>query len=235
MVRRSWIRLASPNPDGIRYAVAETGSASSVSPLVVDDGHSSWGGSRCDRRRSCSSRVPAGVMVRPRHPVEERSSTAQARLMALVSPGNRPMTLVRPYRFPEASLDEIWVSNASMMGGREPQIGHQASLVGDQDLHGRRIQVDVFGGERGDPFVDDLDQLGSGLDGEVGGVENGPVAAADRCLHPDRNLGQDIAYAANRHLCRNAFGKICSMAAIRPLAPSETTGNGVARPRSRRA
>ena len=76
--------------------MAEMGSAWSVSPLVVEGGgRSSRGGSRSDRRRSCSNRVPTGVMVRPRQPAEARSSTAHTRLMALVSPGNRPMTLVR--------------------------------------------------------------------------------------------------------------------------------------------
>lgn len=75
--------------------MAEMGSGWSASPLVVEGGRSSRGGSSSDRRRSCSSRVSAGVMVRPRQPREARSSTAQTRLMALVSPGKRPMTLVR--------------------------------------------------------------------------------------------------------------------------------------------
>ena len=34
------------------------------------------GGSCSERRRSCSSRSPAGVMVNPRQPAEARSSTA---------------------------------------------------------------------------------------------------------------------------------------------------------------
>jgi hypothetical protein len=47
------------------------------------------------RRRSWSSRSPAGVRVNPRQPREARSSTAQTRLVQLVSPGSRPMTLTR--------------------------------------------------------------------------------------------------------------------------------------------
>jgi hypothetical protein len=79
----------------VRYVVAETGSALAAAAVVVDGDRSLRGGCSSERRRSCSSRVPVGVMVRPRQPREARSSTAHTKLMALVSPGNRPMTLVR--------------------------------------------------------------------------------------------------------------------------------------------
>jgi len=56
----------------------------------------SWrGGSSRERRRSCRRRRRSLVMVRPRQPLEARSKTAQTRVRQEVSPGSRPITLVR--------------------------------------------------------------------------------------------------------------------------------------------
>ncbi len=63
--------------------MAEMGSAEPVLELMeAGGGRSSRGGSSSDRRKSCSNRVPTGVMVSPRQSAEARSSTAHSRLMA---------------------------------------------------------------------------------------------------------------------------------------------------------
>jgi hypothetical protein len=80
-----------------RYAVA----AESVEATVVSEWFAEFrrgsdvGGSCGERRKSCSSRSPAGVMVNPRQPAEARSSTAHTNDRHECSPGSRPMTLTR--------------------------------------------------------------------------------------------------------------------------------------------
>ena len=85
--------------------------------------------SSSDRRRSCSSRVPVAVMVRPRQPREARSSTAHTRLMALVSLGIGRSPFA-PLSRPETAHDEIGRANPGMVFDREPQIRGQSGLVG---------------------------------------------------------------------------------------------------------
>jgi hypothetical protein len=179
--------------------MAEMGSAWSVLPLVVEGGvRNSRGGSRSDRRRSCSNRLPTGVMVRPRQPAEARSSTAHTRLMALVSPGNQPMTLVRRLVSSKNRSMKFECRTRPMAFDWKPQIGRQSCFVGEQDPHSRRVEVGVFGGERLDPLVDDLDQLGSRFDVEVGGIENRLVSVADLGLHPGGNLGEHVPRSMNK-------------------------------------
>ena len=67
---------------------AESVDATPVSGRFIEFRCGSWvGGSCSDRRRSASSRSPAGVMVNPRHPAKARSSTAHTRLEAAVLAG----------------------------------------------------------------------------------------------------------------------------------------------------
>lgn len=47
-------------------------------------------------------------------------------------------------------------------------MGGQPGFVGERDPHSHRVEVGVFGGDRLDPFVDDLDQPGSRFDVQVG-------------------------------------------------------------------
>ena len=107
------------------------------------------------------AKVPLGAAyvqrVRPRQPAEARSSTAHTRLMALVSPGESANDLGASLGLPKGALNEIRVSNAPMVFDWKPRIGGQPCFVGEQDPHSRRVEVAVFGGERLDPLVDDLD------------------------------------------------------------------------------
>jgi len=98
------------------------------------------------------------------------------------------------------------MSNAPVVFDGEPQIGGQSCFVGEQDPHSRRVEVGVFGGERLDPLVDDLDQLGSRFDAQVGGVEGGPVSVADLGLHAGGNLGEYVAEPMDKTSLAQRFG-----------------------------
>jgi hypothetical protein len=81
--------------------------------------------------------------------------------------------------FAEGPFDEVRVSDAVMMFGREPQISGQALAIGQHDLHRCRVGGCVAGSERAQPGVDEFDQPRAGLGGELGGVEAGLVAIAE--------------------------------------------------------
>lgn len=85
-----------------------------------------------------------------------------------------------------------------MVFDREPQIGRQPCFVGKQDPHSRRVEVGVFGGERLDPLVDDLNEPRPRFNRQIGGVENCPVAVADLGLHPGGNLGEHVSESMNK-------------------------------------
>ena len=78
-------------------------------------------------------------MVRPRQPREARSRTAQTRVRQLVSPGRRPMTLVRRRVSPKVRSMKFECRIAVVVLGGEPQVGGQALAVGEQALHRRRV------------------------------------------------------------------------------------------------
>ena len=68
--------------------------------VVPCGGYGAWPelAGRVEERAAQVLQLPeavAVVMVRPRQPREARSRTAQTRVRQLVSPGSRPMTLVR--------------------------------------------------------------------------------------------------------------------------------------------
>ena len=79
-------------------------------------GRSCRGGCSRARRRSWSWRTPAGVMASPRQPRDARSSTAQAMLTQLVSPGKRPITLVRRRVSPKVRSMIIWSAGHNRCG-----------------------------------------------------------------------------------------------------------------------
>lgn len=141
---------------------------------------------------------------------------------------------VRPRGLPKGALKKIRRANAPMVFDGEPQIGCQSCFLGEQDPHGRRVEVPV-GGERFDPLVDDLNEPRPRVSSEIGGVEDGPVAVADLGFHPGGNLREHVPEAMNKTSLAQRLWVDLFDAAIRAVAPSETTSSGVARPRSRRS
>ena len=95
----------------------------------------------------------------------------------------------------EGALDEVGVPDPVVVLRWEPQVGGQAFAVGEQALHRRRVGRRVPFRHRGDPVIDELDELGAGLGRQVFGIEQGPVGVLDLGLHPGRDLGQDISRA----------------------------------------
>ena len=162
--------------------------------LVVTVGGRSWvGGSSRDRRRSCRSRRPPEVMLRPRQPREARSRTAQTRVRQLVSPGSRPMTLVRRRVSPKMRSMKLECRNPVMVLSGEPQVGAQALLVSGQGLHRRGAGGGVPAGHLADPGIDDLHELRAGWGFQLPGVEDLPVGVLDLGLHPGRDLREDVS------------------------------------------
>src|SRR5205823_10793437 len=92
----------------------------------------------------------------------------------------------------EGPLDEVGVPDAVVVFSGEPQVGGQALVVGEQALHRRWVGRCVFGGQLGDPVIDEFHQLGAGLGLQLFGVEDGPEGILDLGLHPGGDLGQDV-------------------------------------------
>src|SRR5262245_44440634 len=92
----------------------------------------------------------------------------------------------------EGSLDEVGMPDALVVVRREPQVGGQALLVGEQDLGRGWVDRLVAGGEFTDAGIDEFHQPGPGRGGEVFGVEDLPVGVLDLGLHPGRDLGQQV-------------------------------------------
>ena len=190
------------------------------------------GGSCSDRRRSASSRSPAGVMVNPRHPVEARSSTAHTSLRQQCSPGSRPITLTRRRVSPKAAIDEVRVPHPGPVLTREPQVHRQRVAVVEQAPHRGRIGVAPTLVERVDPLLGYPTASGPGSI-VLGHVEDRPVVGLDLRLGVLGHLGQHVsgddapgnAAAARRPWCARA-------APISPAAPSLITSSGQRSPRS---
>src|SRR2546430_4950999 len=79
----------------------------------------------------------------------------------------------------EGAFDEVGVADPVVVLGGEPQVGGQPLPVGKQDLDGGRVGAAVALGERADPAVDDLHELGAGWRVQVPGVEDLPVGVFD--------------------------------------------------------
>jgi hypothetical protein len=148
----------------------------------------SWVGGSCRlRRRSCSSRSPAGVVVNPRQPAEARSSTAHTSEMQECSLGSRPITLTRRRVSPK--VRSIRVAHTSPMLTREPQADRQRFAVVKQGAHRRGVGVAPAFGELIDPMLGSFHRFEAGLD-ILRQVEDRPVIRFDLGLCVFRYLGK---------------------------------------------
>ena len=158
------------------------------------------------------------------------------RVRQLVSPGSRPMTLVRRRVSPKVRSMKLECRIALMVFGGEPQVGGQARGVGGQGLHRGGVGGRVPGGHLADPRVDQVHQLRAGRRLKVPGVEDFPVGVLDLGLYPGRDLGQDVPGTGGSDIFGAApSGRPARSRRSAPGAPSLMTSSGEARPRSLRS
>ena len=93
-------------------------------------------------------------MATPRHPAEGPVEYGPYKADRAGLPGKPADDLGSPLGLPESTLYKVGMPDPAMMFGREPQICRQSLAVSQQELHRRRIQVTVLGGERVDALVD---------------------------------------------------------------------------------
>src|SRR3954453_11198409 len=89
-----------------------------------------------------------GVMTTPRQARVVSSSTAQIRLRALVSPGTRPITLVRRRTSTKGAFEQVRAADSFAVLGRPAQVRDQGVEVVGDDGHRRGVGGLVVGDDR---------------------------------------------------------------------------------------
>ena len=192
----------------------------------------SWvGESNSCRRRSCSSRDPAGVIASPRQPREARSSTAHTRLRQLASPGSRPMTFTRRRVSPKVRSMKLECRIRLMVLDGQAQIAGQLRSVREQTPDRRRESRLVGLGEDVDALLHGINQFRPGADAggqQLFSVKNRPERILDLRLRGDGHLRQHIATSVDETFLPSERAKTASMPLTSPAAPSGMTSNGSA-------
>ena len=113
----------------------------------------------------------------------------------LVSPGSRPITLVRRRVSPKVRSTGVGVPDPAVVLDRETQIAGELLAVGEQAAHRRGVGLAVLLGEAVDPRLDGVDEPLPRLQAtgdEVVGVEQRPVGVLHLLLGTEGTLARTL-------------------------------------------